>query len=227
MQQLLTTFGETRRSRRRQALLGTARLVAVALAIAGGALASYQIGRSQSGIERSRFEFGPVRAAGAEPAPERAGGERGAAGRGRDHPGGPAAAVLRRRRPAGADQGAARPAAAAPEGRDTGGAPGVPAARGAGGAQVRPAERDQAPPGPHLGDAHAGGDGRLRQEPDHGLGRGRAAAQAGRPHRPDLRPAAARHAAPRCASAATSPRPRAGSRSRTPWCWAIASSASR
>src|SRR4051794_5559450 len=56
MQQLLTTFGETRRSRRRQALLGTARLVAVALAIAGGALASYQIGRSQSGIERSRFE---------------------------------------------------------------------------------------------------------------------------------------------------------------------------
>jgi hypothetical protein len=56
MQQLLTTFGETRRSRRRQALLGTARLVAVALAIAGGALASYQIGRSQSGIERARFE---------------------------------------------------------------------------------------------------------------------------------------------------------------------------
>ena len=56
MQQLLTTFGETRRSRRRQALLGTARLVAVALAIAGGALASYQIGRSQSGIERPRFE---------------------------------------------------------------------------------------------------------------------------------------------------------------------------
>ena len=55
MQQLLTTFGETRRSRRRQALLGTARLVAVALAIAGGALASYQIGRSQSGIERARF----------------------------------------------------------------------------------------------------------------------------------------------------------------------------
>ena len=57
MQQLLTTFGETRRSRRRQALLGTARLVAVALAIAGGALASYQIGRSQSGIERARFEL--------------------------------------------------------------------------------------------------------------------------------------------------------------------------
>ncbi len=56
MQQLLTTFGETRRSRRRQALLGTARLVAVALAVAGGALASYQIGRSQSGIERARFE---------------------------------------------------------------------------------------------------------------------------------------------------------------------------
>ena len=56
MQQLLTTFGETRRSRRRQALLGTARLVGVALAIAGGALASYQIGRSQSGIERARFE---------------------------------------------------------------------------------------------------------------------------------------------------------------------------
>jgi hypothetical protein len=56
MQQLLTTFGETRRSRRRQALLGTARLVAVALAIAGGALASYQIGRSQSRIEVARFE---------------------------------------------------------------------------------------------------------------------------------------------------------------------------
>jgi hypothetical protein len=56
MQQLLTTFGETRRSRRRQALLGTARLVGVALAIGGGALASYQIGRSQSRIEVARFE---------------------------------------------------------------------------------------------------------------------------------------------------------------------------
>ena len=56
MQQLLTTFGETRRSRRRQALLGTARLVGIALAIGGGALASYQIGRSQSRIEVARFE---------------------------------------------------------------------------------------------------------------------------------------------------------------------------
>jgi hypothetical protein len=56
MQQLLTTFGETRRSRRRQALLGTARLVGVALAIGGGALASYQIGRSQSRIEVARFD---------------------------------------------------------------------------------------------------------------------------------------------------------------------------
>ena len=56
MQQLLTTFGETRRSRRRQAMLGTARLVGLALAIAGGAFASYQIGRSQSRIEAGRFE---------------------------------------------------------------------------------------------------------------------------------------------------------------------------
>jgi hypothetical protein len=56
MQQILTTFGETRRSRRRQAFLSTARLVGVALAIGGGALASYQIGRSQSRIEVARFE---------------------------------------------------------------------------------------------------------------------------------------------------------------------------
>lgn len=53
--QLLTTFGDTRRSRRRQAHLSAARLAALALLVAGGAVASYQIGHSQSRIEVARL----------------------------------------------------------------------------------------------------------------------------------------------------------------------------
>ncbi len=53
---LLMTFGDTRRSRRRQTWLGTARLVALAALIGGGALASYEIGSSQRRIEVARLE---------------------------------------------------------------------------------------------------------------------------------------------------------------------------
>jgi hypothetical protein len=54
--QLLTTFGATRRSRRRQTWVGTARLVVLGLLVAGGAFASYEIGSSQRRIEVARLE---------------------------------------------------------------------------------------------------------------------------------------------------------------------------
>lgn len=53
---LLTTFGETRRSRRRQTWLGTARLAAILLVLGAGALASYEVGSSQRRIEVARLE---------------------------------------------------------------------------------------------------------------------------------------------------------------------------
>ena len=52
---LLTSFGDTRRTRRRQAYLGTIRLVATGLVVLAGALASYYVGRSQSRVEIGRL----------------------------------------------------------------------------------------------------------------------------------------------------------------------------
>src|SRR5918993_3297498 len=55
-QQRLTTFGGTRRSRRRQAWWGTARVASLGLLVVGGAMASYQVGRAQSRAEAVRLE---------------------------------------------------------------------------------------------------------------------------------------------------------------------------
>jgi hypothetical protein len=54
--QLLTSFGDTRRSRRRQAVLSGTRLAVIALLALVGAGASYQIGRSQGRIELARLQ---------------------------------------------------------------------------------------------------------------------------------------------------------------------------
>jgi hypothetical protein len=53
--QLLMSFGDTRRARRRQAYLGTVRLVATGLLVLAGAVASYYVGRSQSRVEIARL----------------------------------------------------------------------------------------------------------------------------------------------------------------------------
>ena len=53
--QLLMSFGDTRRARRRQAYLGTVRLVVTGLLVLVGAVASYYVGRSQSRVEIARL----------------------------------------------------------------------------------------------------------------------------------------------------------------------------
>lgn len=53
---LLSTYGDTRRSRRRQAYFGVAKWLVVALVLIGGIGASYQVGLSQSRTEIARLE---------------------------------------------------------------------------------------------------------------------------------------------------------------------------